>query len=54
MKGVYEILNEKHELTEIIDRNIFVHDIDKQDNVHKQHNHHLQLAKIERQTDSET
>jgi hypothetical protein len=40
VKDEYEILNAIDELIELIDRNISVHDNDKQDNEHKQHNHH--------------
>lgn len=40
LKVVYEILNVIYELIQLIDRNISVHDNDKQDNVYKQHNHH--------------
>lgn len=48
LKVVYEILNVIYELIQLIDRNSFVHDNDKQDNVHRQHNHRLLQAKIEK------
>ncbi len=47
LKDAYEILNVIYEEVQLIDRNIFGHDIDKQDNEHKQHNHRLRLPKIE-------